>query len=111
MRRSAEFAAVLRAGGRARRGSLVVHARRGLTEFEPHLGLIVARSVGNSVTRHRVSRRLRAQLAARLGGVPPGTGIVVRALPEAAAASSAVLGADLDAALPAALGRGTDRRR
>jgi hypothetical protein len=32
-----------------------------------------------------------------------GTGVVVRALPEAANASSAELGADLDRALPAAL--------
>jgi len=63
------------------------------------VGLIVGKSVGGSVVRHRVSRRLRAQLAARLDRFAAGTGVVVRALPEAALASSAELGRDLDRAL------------
>jgi ribonuclease P protein component len=62
------------------------------------------------VTRHRVTRRLRAQLAARLNRIPAGTAIVVRALPDAAAASSAALGADLDRALPAVLARAAEPR-
>jgi ribonuclease P protein component len=107
MRRPGEFAAVLRTGGRARRGSVVVHTRRGLTESAPHIGLVVSRAVGGSVVRHGVSRRLRAQLFSRLDRIPVGTGVVVRALPEAATASSAQLGADLDRALPAALGAGS----
>jgi ribonuclease P protein component len=103
MRRSGEFSAVLRAGARARRGSVIVHACTGLTEGTPHLGLVVSRTVGGSVVRHRVSRRLRAQLLFQLGGIPAGAGVVVRALPPAATASSAELGADLERALPAAL--------
>jgi ribonuclease P protein component len=83
----------------------VVHARPALTGSLPHVGLVVGRSVGNSVTRHRVTRRLRAQLAVRLNELPPGSGVVVRALPEAASATSASLGADLDRALGAALAR------
>ncbi len=62
-------------------------------------GLVVGRGVGNSVVRHRVSRRLRALLAQRLDRVPPGADVVVRARPEAASATSAQLGADLDSAL------------
>jgi ribonuclease P protein component len=80
-----------------------------LSEASPSLGLVVGRSVGNSVTRHRVTRRLRAQLAARLDRIPAGAGVVVRALPEAATASSAALGADLDRALTAALDRAEPR--
>lgn len=63
------------------------------------VGLIVGKKVGGSVVRHQVSRRLRAQLSTRLNAVPAGSSVVVRALPEAADASSAELGQDLDAAL------------
>jgi ribonuclease P protein component len=60
---------------------------------------VVSRSVGGSVVRHRVTRRLRAQLLPRLRRLPAGSIAVVRALPPAATASSAEFGADLDAAL------------
>jgi ribonuclease P protein component len=63
------------------------------------VGFVVSKAVGNSVVRHRVSRRLRHQMAERLGQLPVGAAVVVRALPPAATASSAELGKDLDAAL------------
>ena len=99
MRRSAEFSTVLRSGVRARRGLLVVHHRTGFGTGTATVGLVVGRSVGGSVVRHRVSRRLRAQLALRLDVLAPGSAIVVRALPGAGTATSTELGADLDAAL------------
>jgi ribonuclease P protein component len=106
LRRSADFATVVRRGARARSGALVVH-HRSLRPGPATVGLVVGRSVGNSVVRHRVARRLRAQLAARLHRLPEGTGTVVRALPAAADAPSARLGADLDAALRRLLGAAT----
>jgi hypothetical protein len=42
---------------------------------------------------------LRAQLAAQLSTLPSGTGLVVRALPDSAQATSQRLGADLGSAL------------
>jgi ribonuclease P protein component len=60
---------------------------------------VVSKAVGNSVVRHRVARRLRHLVSARLGTLPAGSALVVRALPPSAGASSAELGADLDAAL------------
>jgi ribonuclease P protein component len=99
MRRSTEFASVVRSGARARRGQVVVHWHRALCTGKPVVGLVVGKSVGGSVARHAVSRRLRAQLAMRLDSLGEGTGVVVRALPGAAQATSAQLGADLDAAL------------
>jgi ribonuclease P protein component len=99
MRRSSEFAAVIRSGVRARRGRLVLHQDRALHSGAPKVGLVVGKSVGGSVVRHRVSRRLRAQLALRLAALPAGSGTVVRALPGAADATSAELGTDLDSAL------------
>jgi ribonuclease P protein component len=102
MTRPAEFTAVTRNGTRARRGALVVHELGQLspdTSAAPRVGLIVGRAVGGSVVRHRVSRRLRAQLASRVNKLPTGCGVVVRALPEAADATSAQLAQDLDRAL------------
>ncbi len=69
------------------------------TSGNTRVGLVVSKSVGNSVIRHRVSRRLRHLLRDRLGTVEPGCALVVRALPPAAEADSAELGKDIDSAL------------
>lgn len=119
MRRSTDFGSVVRGGRRVRSGELVVHqrldlslSRPGVSRLEggeqsggergdepPLVGLVVGKSVGGSVVRHRVSRRLRAQLALRLASLPGGSGTVVRALPASAEASSAELGRSLSKAL------------
>lgn len=104
---SADYRAVMRGGdGRRRQRAgtdlLVVHAALSddpqLTR-EPRVGFVVSKSVGNSVIRHRVARRLRAQVAERLDTLGPGSDLVVRANPPAAAATSAELGQALDRAL------------
>jgi ribonuclease P protein component len=99
MRRSADFSSVVRAGARVGGRRLVVHQQVERAEPAALVGLVVSKSVGGSVARHRVSRRLRAQLAQRLGGLPTASATVVRALPAAQNASSAQLGAELDRAL------------
>lgn len=111
MRRSADFAETVRTGRRAGRHTLVLHLRAPSTDgtgttsaAAPLVGLVVGRSVGGSVVRHRVSRRLRAQLAPRLDRLPAGSAAVVRALSPAATATSAQFGADLDAALDRLIG-------
>ena len=77
-----------------------MHLQPGLTaDAPPRVGLIVGRSVGGSVVRHQVARRLRAQLAAQVSTLPSGIGLVVRALPDSADATSERLGADLGSAL------------
>ena len=63
------------------------------------VGFVVSKAVGNSVVRHRVTRQLRHLMADRIGTLPAGCALVVRALPAAAGASSSELGADLDGAL------------
>lgn len=75
----------------------------------PRVGFVVSRGVGNSVVRHRVVRRLRALVAARLSRVPAGTDLVVRAQPPAARADSTELGAALDRALERALAHSPER--
>jgi ribonuclease P protein component len=70
----------------------------------PRVGLVVGRAVGNSVVRHRVSRRLRAAAAGELHRLPPSADLVLRARPEAAAADFGTLRADLAAGLDRLLG-------
>jgi ribonuclease P protein component len=101
LRRPAEFRAVIAGGARVRRGSLVVHhlTEHSATTAPPIVGFVVGRAVGASVVRHRVTRRLRAQMQQRLALLAPASATVVRALPAAADADSVSLGRDLDAAL------------
>ena len=111
LRRSNDFAAAVRGGRRAGRGTLVVH----LLVDEPaqastaRAGFVVSKAVGNAVVRNKVRRRLRHLVRPLLADLPPSASLVVRALPSAAAASFADLGADLESALAAA--RNPRRRR
>jgi ribonuclease P protein component len=62
-------------------------------------GFVVGKAVGNSVVRHRVTRRLRAAVREELHRLPATADLVVRARPEAATADSAVLRRDLAAGM------------
>ena len=84
---------------------LVVHCAVGTDPSRPaRVGFVVSKAVGNSVIRHRVTRRLRALAGSRLAALAPATQVVVRANPVAAQATSAELGDALDAALARACG-------
>jgi ribonuclease P protein component len=105
LRRREDFAATIRSGRRAGRGALVVHymqsAQEQPTEPAPRAGFVVSKAVGNAVVRSTVKRRLRHLVRPRLADLPAGAVLVVRALPEAAAAQYAQLEHDLDVALAA----------
>lgn len=96
----ADFAATIRGRGTVRRGSrlLVVHARPAdaprtdARDEVSRVGLVVSKAVGNAVTRTRVKRRLRAQMALLLPTLQVGTDVVIRANPPAAHATSQELG-------------------
>ena len=104
LRRGTDFAAAVRGGRRAGRNTVVVH----LLIDEPaqastaRAGFVVSKAVGNAVVRNKVRRRLRHLVRPLLAELPPSASLVVRALPSAAAASFADLGADLESALAAA---------
>ena len=92
----------MRGGVRAGRRTLVVHIA--LTgDAERMAGFAVSKAVGGAVVRNRVKRRLRALVADRIDTLPEGARVVVRALPPAASADFASLGADLNGALEAAV--------
>lgn len=65
-------------------------------------GFVVSKAVGNAVTRNQVRRRLRALVRDRMTALPPGSTLVVRALPASAQTSYPRLAADLDAAIAVA---------
>lgn len=81
----------------------------GRNDFGPHspgetapparAGFVVSKAVGPAVVRNLVKRRLRHLVRDRVSLLPPGSLIVVRALPPAGAADYADLERDLDAAL------------
>jgi ribonuclease P protein component len=118
LRRSQDFTETVRRGVRAGRPLLVVHldlgsaadaaAHRSRPGDHPRAGFVVSKAVGGSVVRHAVVRRLRHLVRPRLAALPAGSRLVVRALPDAATASSDRLAADLDAALERALRRAQD---
>ena len=67
-------------------------------------GFVVGKAVGNSVVRHRVTRRLRAVMREELHRLPPTADLVVRARPEAGTATSELLHRDLRSGLDRLLG-------
>lgn len=95
-----EISRTIRHGRRARRGSLVVHIQVGQGgEMPARAAFAVSKAVGDSVTRHRVVRRLRGITPPLLDRLPGGSELVVRAMPEAATATSAQMYEDLERAL------------
>lgn len=116
MRASDQFAETVRRGSRSGARRLVVHLR--LAEHSAStdqdgaavlVGFVVPKTVGTAVRRNLVRRRLRSLMRERATGLPPGTKVVVRALPVAAEAGYDTLSTDLDAALAGALRKATGR--
>ncbi len=93
---------MVRSGRRAGTRHLVVHLLGTGRSTPARAGFVVSGKVGNSVVRHRVTRRLRPLVRRELAGLTAGTDVVVRALPAAATASSVELGRDLRTGLAAA---------
>jgi ribonuclease P protein component len=104
LRRSADFAAAIRGGRRAGRGTVVVHLllEEPAQAITARAGFVVSKAVGNAVVRNKVRRRLRHLVRPLLAELPDGATLVVRALPASATATFAVLSNDLEAALAAA---------
>jgi ribonuclease P protein component len=90
LREGKDFARTTKTGVRATSPSLVLYVLNNLFSNEnssdshlinqPRVGLIVNKSVGGSVVRHRVSRQLRHLIAQDLFQFPKNSTIVIRVL-------------------------------
>jgi ribonuclease P protein component len=102
MTRSSDFGATVSQGVRAVQPDLVVHSLRcgdlGVGDG-PRIGLVVSKSVGSAVQRHRVARRLRHVARTVIDELDPADRIVIRALPSSRHAISARLEQELRTAL------------
>ena len=78
---SADFAKATKSGLRSTTNSLVGYLHLSNSGEAARCGLIINKSVGNSVVRHNVARKIRHIIAANLTSFPTGSLFVVRALP------------------------------
>lgn len=93
---------------------MVVHAHVDSSEFRvggPRFGLVVSKAVGDSVTRHRVSRRLRHIAAEVVETLESDLMVVIRANPASASASHQDLVRDFRKALAVASARAREALR
>ena len=78
--RADDYRNTVRRGRKSGTAHSVVYVRRRYDD-QVRFGFIVAKTVGNAVARNTVRRRLKHVCHDILPGVPPGTDVVVRALP------------------------------
>ena len=105
MRTSANFSHTVRSGARNGRRNVVLYMVSTSPQEPSQIGFIVAKTVGNAVTRNLVKRRLREIVVTTVKEHPYGVNVVVRALPAASAASFSELGLDYRKAFSAAASR------
>jgi ribonuclease P protein component len=81
MRRSQDFSRTTKTGHRATSSLLVLYfLTHEQLPLEPQVGLIINKSVGGSVTRHRIARQLRHAMVEHLPSLQPHTQVVIRVL-------------------------------
>lgn len=98
-----DFRRVSRTGVRAPRSHVVVHlALLPGSPEGPRVGFVVSKKVGNSVVRHRVTRRLREIVRPRLHLLPAGSTCVIRTLPGVEETPFPELAEEVEEALAAA---------
>jgi len=71
----------------------------------PRIGLVVSKAVGNAVVRNRTKRILRALVSTRIGQLPDGVDVVIRAKTDLPGTPTAILVQDLDRLLAVVLPR------
>ena len=83
LRASKDFARTTKIGHRATSHSLVLYSHSGENlPAGPQVGLIINKSVGGSVARHRIARQLRHLIKDHLAQFPTQSQLVIRVLRE-----------------------------
>ncbi len=71
----------------------------------PRVGFVVSKAVGNAVVRNRTKRVLRALVSARIGHLPDGVDVVIRANADLPVTPTTAVAEHLDRLLTTVLGR------
>ena len=71
----------------------------------PRVGFVVSKAVGNAVVRNRTKRVLRALMSARIGGLPEGVDVVIRANVDLPGTPTSAVAQELDKLLATVLRR------
>ena len=79
LRAGSDFNRITKSGVRVSSENIVIYASLGEQE-QPRVGFIVNRSVGGSVSRHLVTRKLRHNFATHIPSLPKQSMLVVRVL-------------------------------
>jgi len=103
--RSDDYRSVVRSGRRSSSPNAIVYLRKSAESRPARVGFIVAKTVGNAVHRNLVRRRLKAIAFDLVSSLPPGTDLVIRALPGAAQASWATLNREITQVLNKGMAR------
>lgn len=98
LRKSLEISRTLKNGKRYSANFLVFHIAKGSTA-ESRFAFVVGKTVGNSVIRHKITRRLRHLVMSNYAKFPKGFDVVVRALPGIESATHHELQKNFDVAL------------
>ena len=83
LRVGSDFNRITKTGVRINSENLVIYAALAGSD-QPQIGFIVNKSVGGSVTRHLVTRKLRHNFAAHIKSLPSKSMLVVRVLKQQA---------------------------
>lgn len=79
LRAGSDFNLITKTGTRFSGPNIILYVNEGKTP-QPKIGFIVNRSIGGSVTRHLVTRKLRHNLASQIPKLPNNFMIVIRVL-------------------------------
>ena len=118
MTRSTDFRVTVNRGVRSAQRDIVVHSLApgfgadagSSADDAPKVGLVVGKSVGNAVQRHRVSRQLRHASRDVLPELRSGELLVIRALPGSRDAATSTLQDELRVAVRRAHAKSGSRR-
>lgn len=82
MRKPQDFQRTRRSGRKFVVPGLIIHISQGVFGTDPvRIGITVGKDCGNSVSRHRISRRIRAAVRPWIDELPLGSAVVIKALP------------------------------
>lgn len=81
LRSADDFRSTMRSGRKVSSANLVVYLKRVPGTAQARFGFVVAKTVGNAVTRNLVKRRLRNLARNQTASAARGLDVVVRALP------------------------------